>query len=123
MTAVPPSPTFPFTFSPASPPRQGTSDTKSPAFLFSLNSDPSTLAFSGFGFDRGSSQEEESPFAFTCPLFNEKKNSEPKSSTCPEFLFGQPEQSEAFKFPFLSQNPRTTDKEDTREDFPFSFNF
>lgn len=41
----------------------------------------------------------------------------------PEFLFGQPEQSEAFKFPFPSQNPRTTDKEDTREDFPFSFNF
>ncbi|KAL6100700.1 uncharacterized protein ACO6RY_07785 [Pungitius sinensis] len=123
MTAVPSSPTFPFTFSPASPPRQGTSDAKSPAFLFSLNSDPSTPAFSGFGFDAGSSLEEESPFAFTCPFFNEKKTSEPKSSTCPEFLFGQPEQSEAFKFPFQSPNPRTTDKENTREDFPFSFNF
>ncbi|XP_037344410.2 uncharacterized protein LOC119228674 [Pungitius pungitius] len=120
LAAVPSSPTFPFAFS---PPRQGTSDAKSPPFLFSVNSDPSTPAFSGFGFDAGSSLEEESPFAFTCPFFNEKKTSEPKSSTCPEFLFGQPEQSEAFKFPFQSPNPRTTDKENTREDFPFSFNF
>ncbi|KAM8855052.1 uncharacterized protein AB9W97_020137 [Spinachia spinachia] len=123
MTAVPSSPTFPFTFNPASPPRQGTSDARSPAFLFSLNSDPSTPAFSGFGFDGGSSLEEEPPFSFTCPFFTEKKTSEPKSSTCPKFLFGQPEQSEAFKFPFPSQNPRTANKENTREDFSFSFNF
>lgn len=45
-------------FSPASSKDQGSSETKSPAFLFSLNSDPNTPGFPGFGFDVGSSQEE-----------------------------------------------------------------
>ncbi|XP_054471771.1 protein SIX6OS1 [Anoplopoma fimbria] len=123
MTAVPSTPTFPFNFSPASSPPQGTSDTISPAFLFSLNPEPSVPGFSGFGFDSGSSQDEESPFAFTSSFFNEKKTTEPKSSTCPEFLFGQPEQSEAFQFPFTSKSPQTTNNENTRDDFPFSFSF
>ncbi|XP_068559438.1 protein SIX6OS1 [Cebidichthys violaceus] len=123
MTAVPSTPTFPFNFSPASSPCHSNSDTKSPAFLFSLNSEPSTPGFSGFGFEAGSSQDEESPFAFASSFFNEKKTTEPKSSTCPEFLFGQPEQSEAFQFAFSSKSPQTTNKENTRDEFPFSFNF
>lgn len=45
-----------FSFSPGGSPHQGTS--KSPAFLFSLNSDPSTPGFSGFRFDVGSTQDE-----------------------------------------------------------------
>ncbi|XP_031714601.1 protein SIX6OS1 [Anarrhichthys ocellatus] len=123
MTAVPSTLTFPFNFSPARSPRHGTSDTKSPAFLFSLNSEPSTPGFSGFGFEAGSSQDEESPFAFAGSFFNEKKTTEPKSSTCPEFLFGQPEQSEVFQFAFSSKSPQTSNKDNTGDDFPFSFNF
>ncbi|XP_056286186.1 uncharacterized protein LOC130203791 isoform X2 [Pseudoliparis swirei] len=118
--AVPSTPTFPFNFSPAGSPCQGPSDSKSPAFLFSLNSEPSTPGFSGFGFDASNSQEEESPFAFAFPFFNDKKTTEPKSSTSPEFLFGPPEQSEAFQFAFASKSPQTTN---TTEDFPFAFNF
>jgi len=38
----------------------------------------------------------------------------------PEFLFGPPEQSEAFQFAFASKSPQTTN---TTEDFPFAFNF
>ncbi|KAF3843105.1 hypothetical protein F7725_001954, partial [Dissostichus mawsoni] len=45
-------------FSPAASPQPGSTDTKSPAFLFSLHSDPSIPGFSGFGFDMGMSQEE-----------------------------------------------------------------
>ncbi|KAF3694944.1 hypothetical protein EXN66_Car010620 [Channa argus] len=58
ITAASSNPTFPFNFSPASSPHEGTSDRKSPTFLFSLNSDPSTPNFSGFAFDVGSSQDE-----------------------------------------------------------------
>ncbi|XP_035532935.1 protein SIX6OS1 isoform X2 [Morone saxatilis] len=114
--------TFPFNLSPGSSPHQGTSDTKSPAFLFSLNADPSTPGFSGFGFDVGSSQDEDSSFAFSGSFFSEKKNTESKSSTS-EFLFGQPEQSEDFEFAFNAKSPPTTNKDNARDDFPFSFNF
>ncbi|XP_035859779.1 protein SIX6OS1 isoform X1 [Sander lucioperca] len=123
MTAVPSTPSFPFNFSHASSPHQGTSNTKSPAFLFSLNSDPSTPGFSGFGFDMCSPQDEESSFTFTGSFFNEKKTTESKSSACPEFLFGQPEQIEDFQFAFTPKSPQTNNKDTTREDFPFSFNF
>ncbi|XP_033990308.1 uncharacterized protein LOC117485744 isoform X3 [Trematomus bernacchii] len=71
-TAVFSTPAFPFNFSPAACPQPGSTDAKSPAFLFSLHSDPSTPGFSGFGFDVGMSQEEDSSFAFTSPFFNEK---------------------------------------------------
>ncbi|XP_059198962.1 protein SIX6OS1 [Centropristis striata] len=121
--AVPSTPTFPFSFSPTTSPHPGTSDTKSPAFVFNLNPGPSTPGFSGFGFDVGLSQEEDSSFAFTSPFFNEKKPTESKSSTCPEFLFGQPEQSEDFQFAFNAKSPQTTNKDTTRDDFPFTFNF
>ncbi|XP_034742464.1 uncharacterized protein LOC117953478 isoform X2 [Etheostoma cragini] len=123
MTAVPSTPSFPFNFSHASSPHQGTSHTKSPAFLFSLNSDPSTPGFSGFGFDVCSPQDEESSFTFTGSFFNEKKTTESKSSTCPEFLFGQAEQTEDFQFAFTPKSPQATNKDTTRDDFPFSFNF
>ncbi|XP_068428229.1 protein SIX6OS1 isoform X2 [Clinocottus analis] len=123
MAAVPSTSTFPFYFSPTGSPRQGPSDIKSPAFLFSLNSEPSTPGFSGFGFEASSSQDEESPFTFSCPFFNDKKTTEPKSSNCSEFLFGQPEQSEAFQFAFASKSASPTNKDNTKEDFPFSFNF
>uniref|UniRef100_UPI0037E895BB protein SIX6OS1 n=1 Tax=Semicossyphus pulcher TaxID=241346 RepID=UPI0037E895BB len=120
--AAPSTPTFPFNFSPAGSPHRGTSDTKSPAFLFSLNPDPSTPGFSGFGFDVGSSQDEDSSFAFTGSFFNEKKTTESKSSSS-EFPFGQPEQSEEFHFAFSSKSPQTTKKDNSADDFPFSFNF
>ncbi|XP_029314846.1 uncharacterized protein LOC115026247 isoform X2 [Cottoperca gobio] len=123
MTAVSSTPTFPFNFSPANSPYPGSSDTKSPAFLFSMNSDPSTPGFHGFGFDVGTSQDEESSFAFNRSFFNEKKTTESKSATCPDFLFGQPEQSEDFQFGFTSKSPQKTDKETTRDEFSFSFNF
>ncbi|XP_070770118.1 protein SIX6OS1 [Enoplosus armatus] len=119
MTAVPSTPTFPFDFSPGGAPHRGTSDTKSPAFLFSLNPDPSTPGFSGFEF--GSSQEEDSSFVFTGSFFNEKKTTE--SSSCSEFLFGQPEQGEDFQFAFTSKSPQTTNKDNAGDDFPFSLNF
>ncbi|XP_047456834.1 uncharacterized protein LOC125017557 isoform X2 [Mugil cephalus] len=148
-TALPSPATFPFRISTTSSPRPGTSDTKSPAFLFSLNSNPSTPGFSGFGFE--SLQEEDSTFPFAGSFFEEKvmsfhcklhfirfcnwkkdiklsfisfqKTTESKSSSGPEFLFGQPEQNEDFQFAFTSKSPQSANKENTREDFPFSFNF
>ncbi|XP_073329559.1 uncharacterized protein [Pagrus major] len=120
---VPSTPMFPFNYSPGSSPHRGTSDTKSPAFLFSLNSDPCTPGFSGFGFDVGSSQDEDSAFAFTGSFFNEKKTTESKSSSCLEFLFGQPKQSEDFQFAFTATSPQTTNKDNSGDEFPFSFNF
>ncbi|XP_029967138.1 uncharacterized protein LOC115402754 isoform X2 [Salarias fasciatus] len=122
MTPVSSTSTSPLNLSPSSSPRQGTSETKSPYFLFSSNSNPSTPGFAGFGFEQGSSQEE-SPFAFTGSLFTEKKTTESKSPGCPEFLFGQPEQSEDFQFDFASESPQAAKKGDSRQDFPFSFNF
>ncbi|AWP13001.1 putative protein SIX6OS1 isoform 3 [Scophthalmus maximus] len=71
-TTAPSTPAFPFNLSPNSSPHGGTSDTKSPAFLFSLNSDPSTPGFSGFGFDMGTSDAEDTSFGFTGSFFNEK---------------------------------------------------
>ncbi|KAM6978434.1 uncharacterized protein LKV04_013842 [Tautogolabrus adspersus] len=126
--AAPSTPTFPFNFSPASSPRQGTSDTKSPAFLFSLNPDPSTPGFSGFGFDVGSAQDEDSSFAFTSPFFNEKVTCFELQVctfffTGSDFLFGQPEQSEDFQFAFTAKSPPTTKKDNPADDFTFSFNF
>ncbi|XP_034549581.1 protein SIX6OS1 isoform X2 [Notolabrus celidotus] len=121
LKAAPSTPTFPFNFSPARSPRQGTS--KSPAFVFSMNPDPSTPGFSEFGFDVGSSQDEDSSFAFTSPFFNEKKTTESKSSSCTEFPFGQPEQSQDFEFAFTAKSPQTTKKDNSADDFPFSFNF
>ncbi|XP_034431146.1 RUN and FYVE domain-containing protein 2 isoform X3 [Hippoglossus hippoglossus] len=117
-TAAPSTTAFPFNFSPAS----GTSDTKSPAFLFSLNSDPSTPGFSGFGFDT-SQAEQDTNFAFTGSFFNEKKTTDTKSSSGGEFLFDQSEQGEDFQFAFNFKSPQATTKEKSREDFPFSFNF
>ncbi|XP_026232016.1 uncharacterized protein LOC113173014 isoform X2 [Anabas testudineus] len=108
VTAASSTQTFSFNFSPASSPHQGTSDRKSPAFLFSLNSDSGTTGFSGFGFDMGSSQDE--------------KTTESKSSSCPGFLFAQSEQGEDFQFAFTNKSPPETNK-DNRDEFPFSFNF
>ncbi|XP_056245297.1 protein SIX6OS1 isoform X2 [Seriola aureovittata] len=123
MTAAPSTPSFPFNFSPTSSPHQRTSDTKSPAFLFSLNSDPSTPGFSGFGFDEGTSRDEDTSFAFTSPFFSQKKTTESKSSHCAEFLFDQSEQSEEFQFAFTTKSPQATNKDKTMGEFPFSFNF
>ncbi|XP_041663400.1 protein SIX6OS1 [Cheilinus undulatus] len=120
---TPATPNFSFNFSPASSPHHGTSDTKSPPFLFSLNADPSTPGFTGFGFDAGSSQDEDSSFAFTEPIFNEKKTSEPKASDSSDFLFGQQDQSEDFQFAFSAKSPGPTKKDSTADEFPFSFNF
>ncbi|AWP12999.1 putative protein SIX6OS1 [Scophthalmus maximus] len=122
-TTAPSTPAFPFNLSPNSSPHGGTSDTKSPAFLFSLNSDPSTPGFSGFGFDMGTSDAEDTSFGFTGSFFNEKKTAESKSSSGPEFLFEQSAQDEDFQFAFNFKSPQATNKEKTRDGFPFSFNF
>ncbi|XP_030613780.1 restin homolog isoform X2 [Archocentrus centrarchus] len=121
MTSVSSTPTFSFNFSPASSQDQRPSETKSPAFLFSLNSDSNTAGFSGFGFDVGSSQEEDS-FGFTRSLFTEKVCAV-YDFTGPQFLFDQPEQCEDFQFAFGTKSPQSTKKESTGDDFPFSFNF
>lgn len=46
-----------FSFSPSRSPLRESPATKSTAFPFSLNSEPSTPAFPGFGFDENSSQD------------------------------------------------------------------
>ena len=40
-----------------------------------------------------------------------------------EFLFGQQKQSEDFQFAFSSTSPQATNKENSGDEFPFSFNF
>ncbi|XP_024142210.1 protein SIX6OS1 [Oryzias melastigma] len=117
---APPTPTFAFHFSPTRSPCQGAAETKSPAFLFSVNSNPSTPGFSGFGFD--SSQDEESSFPFSASFFNEKKTPE-KDSSCQKFLFEQPEQSGDFQFAFPDKSPQPASKDAMGDDFSFSFNF
>ncbi|KAK2906168.1 protein SIX6OS1 [Channa argus] len=123
ITAASSNPTFPFNFSPASSPHEGTSDRKSPTFLFSLNSDPSTPNFSGFAFDVGSSQDEDSSFTFPSSFFSDKKVAVSKSLNRPGFLFDQSEQREDFQFSFTSKSTHATKKDNNRDDFPFSFNF
>ncbi|KAJ3591821.1 hypothetical protein NHX12_006953 [Muraenolepis orangiensis] len=98
---------------------------ESPAFLFSANSDPSTPGFPGFGFDMGSAQEEDSPFAFTSSYFGQKK-SDSKSPSGPGFVLDQSERPEGeFHFSF-SRSPGGSEsgQEKAGEDaFPFSFTF
>ncbi|KAM3607787.1 uncharacterized protein V6R79_013942 [Siganus canaliculatus] len=120
---MPSTPVFPFNFGLGSSPQQEDSDTKSPAFHFTVNSGPSTPGFSGFQFDEAASQEEDSSFAFTGSFFSQKKTTESKSAGCPEFLFGQSEQNEDFQFAFTSKSSQTAAKDNTEDPFPFSFNF
>ncbi|XP_015822159.1 protein SIX6OS1 isoform X1 [Nothobranchius furzeri] len=115
-------PTFTFNPSPTGSPHRDTSEAKSPHFLFASTSNASTPGFPGFGFDVGSSQEEDSSFAFTGSLFSEKKASEAKPSSYPEFLFDQPDKSEDFQFAFAAKSPQPAGKEN-KDEFPFSFNF
>ncbi|XP_028992853.1 uncharacterized protein LOC114847377 isoform X2 [Betta splendens] len=119
-TAVSSTKTLGFNFSSTSLSQQGPAS----AFPFTLNSVPSTPAFSGFGFDIGSPQDEDSSFAFTSSFFSEKKTSESKSLSCSQFLFDQPEQNDDFQFPFTSKSHLGTKKDKSNDDeFPFSFNF
>ncbi|XP_061698306.1 uncharacterized protein LOC133512571 isoform X2 [Syngnathoides biaculeatus] len=118
-SAVPRTPTFQLSFSPAESPLQGLSDTKSPAFRFSLNSNPSTPGFSSFLFDAVSSNDEPLSFPFSSSFFTDKKNEESKSGDL-DFLFNQLE-SDDFQFPFTAENP--ADNMDNTADLPFSFNF
>ncbi|XP_019737881.1 uncharacterized protein LOC109523293 isoform X2 [Hippocampus comes] len=120
-STTPGTPTFHFNFSPTSSPVEGTSGSKSPAFMFSLNSNPSTPGYSSFSFDGVPSHDEDLSFPFGGSFFNDKKNQETKSGGL-DFLFNQPEQSEDFQFPFTSESP-ADNKENTTTDFPFSFNF
>ncbi|KAK2839694.1 hypothetical protein Q5P01_013434 [Channa striata] len=121
ITAASSNPTFPFNFSPASSPHQGTSVRKSPTFLFSLISDPSTPSFSGF--DVGSSQNEDTSFTFHSSFFSDKKAAVSKVLNSPGFLFDQSDQSEDFQFDFTSKSPQATKKDNNRDEFPFSLNF
>ncbi|XP_054642317.1 uncharacterized protein LOC129187291 isoform X2 [Dunckerocampus dactyliophorus] len=118
---VPVTPMLRFNFSPACSPIQETSDTKSPAFTFSLNSNPCTPGFSSFGFDVVSSCDEDLSFPFGSSVFSEKENVEPQSGGL-DFLFKQTEQSEDFQFAFASKSPAAS-KAKTMDEFPFSFNF
>ncbi|XP_061548809.1 uncharacterized protein LOC133411028 isoform X1 [Phycodurus eques] len=117
---VPGTPTFHFNFSPTQSPVQGLSDSKSPAFVFSLSSNPSTPGYAGFVFDAVPSHDEALSFPFSSSFFTDKKNQETKSGDL-DFLFNQPEQSDNFQFLFTSESP--TDNKDITTDFPFSFNF
>ncbi|KAF4108706.1 myb-like protein V [Onychostoma macrolepis] len=124
--ATPTTPTFSLNNSPSSSPgRQETSDTKSPAFVFSMNSGPSTPAFSKLGCDFAA--EEASPFTFTSSYFSDKKSpgSAPKFSG---FLFDEAEsRQEEFSFSFGTvspqQNSSTQDMAGSADSFPFSFSF
>ncbi|XP_075896312.1 uncharacterized protein LOC142897694 isoform X2 [Nelusetta ayraudi] len=115
-------PTFSFSFSPSRSPLRESPATKSTAFPFSLNSEPSTPAFPGFGFDENSSQDGVSSFAFAGSFLKEKETTETKSLSCPGFLFDQQEEGEDFQFAFSSKSPQTT-TDNSREDFQFPFNF
>lgn len=108
---------FPFTFSPGTSPQMSDSS-KSPAFSFQLHSEPSTPGFFGFG-----AQDEDQSSPFTSSFFGGKKAAESKTSM--EFLFNQPEQSGDFEFSFGAKSPdtRNGNKDKSRDDFPFSFNF
>ncbi|XP_054887956.1 uncharacterized protein LOC129361234 [Poeciliopsis prolifica] len=122
-TSVFSTPKFTFNFSPTSSSHQGTPESaKSSAFVLNLNSNVSTPGFPGFGFDVGPSQEEESSFAFSGSFFDDKKATDAKSSSTTEFLFDQPEQSEDFQFAFTSKSPESS-KKNSKDEFPFSFNF
>ncbi|XP_077071966.1 uncharacterized protein LOC143723431 [Siphateles boraxobius] len=128
--ATPTTPTFSLNNSPrCSPGRQEISDTKSPAFVFSMMSGPNTPAFSKLGcdFDVGSAAEEASPFTFTSSYFGDKKSpgSAPKFSG---FLFDEAEsRQEEFSFSFGMESPQksssTQDTSGPAESFPFSFSF
>ncbi|XP_073701250.1 uncharacterized protein [Garra rufa] len=126
LKAMPTTPTFSLNNSPGSSPgRQEISDTKSPAFVFSVNSGPSTPAFSKLGCDFAA--EEASPFTFTSSYFSDKKSpgSAPKFSG---FLFDEAEsRQEEFSFSFGTESPRqnssTQDTAGTADSFPFSFSF
>ncbi|KAL6484447.1 hypothetical protein MHYP_G00064920 [Metynnis hypsauchen] len=127
MTEVLSPPTFSLNSSPSASPGHKESS-EAPAFVFSLNSGPSTPGFSGFGcgFDVGSSQNEESPFTFTSPYFTNKKSPETK---LPGFLFDELENhpEEVFPFSFSSKSPQpsssTQEPGETGDTFPFSFTF
>ncbi|KAK2904670.1 hypothetical protein Q8A67_006469 [Cirrhinus molitorella] len=126
LKAMPTTPTFSLNNSPGSSPgRQEILDTKSPAFVFSVNSGPSTPAFSKLGCDFGA--EEASPFTFTSSYFSDKKSpgSAPKFSG---FLFDEAEnRQEEFSFSFGTESPQqnssTQDTAGSADSFPFSFSF
>ncbi|XP_043086543.1 uncharacterized protein LOC122333105 [Puntigrus tetrazona] len=124
--ATPTTPIFSLNNSPSSSPeRREISDTKSPAFVFSMNCGPNTPAFSKLGCDFAT--EEASPFTFTSSYFSDKKSpgSAPKFSG---FLFDEAEsRQEEFSFSFGTASPRqsssTLDTASSADPFPFSFSF
>ncbi|XP_030199074.1 eukaryotic translation initiation factor 5B isoform X2 [Gadus morhua] len=127
MKLVPSTPTFSINSSPSVSPGPVSSHRKSPTFLFSTTSDPSTPSFSGFGFDMGSAQEEDSPFAFTSSYFSGKKG-DSESPSGPGFLFNEAQRPEGeFHFSFSSKRPvgsgASQDEPAKEEVFPFSFTY
>ncbi|KAI7808704.1 protein SIX6OS1 [Triplophysa rosa] len=130
MKAVLTTPTFSLNNSPVgSPGRPDISESKSPAFVFSVNSAPSTPAFSRLAcdFDMGSTAEEASPFTFTSSYFSDKK-SPGSGAKFSGFLFDEGENhQEEFSFSFSSdstqQNSSTQQTEGPDDSFPFTFSF
>ncbi|XP_068079792.2 uncharacterized protein isoform X2 [Danio rerio] len=127
--ATPTTPTFSLNNSPnASPGRQEISHSKSPAFVFSMNSGPGTPAFSKLGcdFDVESAGEEASPFNFTSSYFNDKKSpgSAPKFTG---FLFDEGSCQDEFSFSFGAESPRpcvnAPDTAGPSDSSPFFFRF
>ncbi|XP_063070415.1 coiled-coil domain-containing protein 88B [Engraulis encrasicolus] len=110
--------------------RSDSTEEKSPGFVFTMpaeptpagfSAEPPQAGFSGFGFDMGSTaqEEEETPFSFTSEYFSDKKFSESKFSGFP---FDQQESGseDGFQFPFSSESP--TQKPNSSEGgFQFSF--
>ncbi|XP_057708113.1 uncharacterized protein LOC130926845 [Corythoichthys intestinalis] len=95
---APKTPTFAFNFSPT-PSIEGSSENKSPGFMFSISSNSSTPAFSGFGCDDGG--DEDAPFSFSSSFFKNKKKQDNKSGGL-EFLFNKSDQGDDFQLPFAS---------------------
>ncbi|KAK0149505.1 hypothetical protein N1851_009761 [Merluccius polli] len=135
MKRVPSTPTFSIN-SPNVSPGRGSSHRKSPSFLFSTNSGPSTPSFPGFGFDIGSAQEEvrskergktyDSPFAFTSSYFSEKVPHSHKHPLHTRFLFDHAERPEEdFHFSFSKSPGGSGSSQDkaAEDAFPFSFTY
>ncbi|XP_069052846.1 hyaluronan mediated motility receptor isoform X2 [Lepisosteus oculatus] len=114
------------TFTLQSPICSGDPESKSPGFLFSLNSNAQEAAtFPEFNcdvFGTRSSHEEGNPFSFTSSYFSEKetKTALPYDNKEPGFLFDpmeRGEEEEKFEFSFSSKSPVGCG-----DAFPFLFN-
>ncbi|CAL8265810.1 unnamed protein product [Lota lota] len=124
MKLVPSTPTFSINSSPSISPGRGSSHHKSPTFLFSTTSDPSTPSFPGFGFDMGSAQEENTIIMSRCSRYCCLNHE--RVAAGPGFLFDETERPEGeFHFSFSKSPGGSGSSQDkaAEDAFPFSFNY